>query len=411
LPFHHFRNSPRDLELIELPIKLPIYRIANFRTRKHQLAYVHKNGKPIDYFESGQEDVVVQKIQHEFLYEYAQKGSGESIIAITRVLESEPQTEPLLITVDGVVVNGNRRLSAMREFYGTGQPEYSHFSHVQCLVLPEDATPEDIRLIELRLQAVPQTLLPYEWVNDALLIRDMMTDLKSEDRVAKEMKGLRKASELRLRVLALELGEQYLAWRGTPDDFDELIPREQLFGDMAKYLKDKVGDELEASRLIGFVLGEHRSDFGTRLYEYNMAFSTKTEEVIQSASKMLNIDLSPPKPLPDDEDLEIFLPQPSGDGVVSYKPFITELRNLNKSVQIKDAIKTACDDIRERDAGVAQGLLALRAAQGAARMLAGIDLTKAEPATYAELEAQFAVIRGRVQVLERELAPKKLAKQ
>jgi hypothetical protein len=401
VPFHHFRNAPRELEIIELHIDMPIYRVSNFRTRKTQLAYIHQNSKNDDFFSSGQEDPLVQQIQHGFLFEYAQKGSGDTVIPITSILKSEPQTEPLLITAEGVVVNGNRRLSAMREFFSTNDSAFDSFKHVQCMVLPEDATAEDIRLIELRLQAVPQTLLPYEWVNEALLVRDMVVDLGSEDAVAKEMR--RRPSDLRIKLLALALGEQYLEWRATPDDFEALVPREQLFADMAKALKDKTGDDLEASRLIGFVLGEHRTDFGTRLYDYNIAFGAKTGEVIQSASVVLGIDLSSSTPAGSGEALEIDIPVSTTGNGVSYKPFIERLRECSKSAEIKEVIKTTCDDIRERAAGQTQGQAALRATQGAAKALLGLDLSKADPSTYGEIRGYLTLIRGRLDLLEQEI--------
>ena len=89
-------------------------------------------------------------------------------------LETEEQREPLLITMNGVVVNGNRRLAAMRELFTERPGEFKHFSHVDCAVLPASITPHEMRETEVRLQMRPETKLPYGWIDGSIAIQEMI---------------------------------------------------------------------------------------------------------------------------------------------------------------------------------------------------------------------------------------------
>ena len=162
--FFEYQNKRTDLPVVRLDITTPIYRMANYRTRTAQLKYMHNHRKPADFFQSGQENESAQQAQHEILVVFAKQGRATSIYPIMSELETEEQREPLLITTGGLVVNGNRRLAAMRELFAERPSEFRHFSHVDCAVLPENVTPEEMREIEVRLQMRPETKLPYEWI-------------------------------------------------------------------------------------------------------------------------------------------------------------------------------------------------------------------------------------------------------
>src|SRR6185312_4803295 len=118
----------------------------------HQLA--------ADFFTAGQENQDPQQAQHGLLDRFSKEGTT-SIMPIAKVLEEGRQTLPILISSAGVVVNGNRRLAAMRELYATGEPAYQSFSHVNCMVLPASISEKEIKELEVRLQMQPETKLPY----------------------------------------------------------------------------------------------------------------------------------------------------------------------------------------------------------------------------------------------------------
>ncbi|MFG2665686.1 transcriptional regulator [Streptomyces sp. NPDC048387] len=73
------------------------------------------------------------------------------------------QNEPGLITRDGILVNGNTRVAALREL---GVPS------VRVGVLPESCTWADINAVELSLQLRHDTRRPYSYINRLLTIEE-----------------------------------------------------------------------------------------------------------------------------------------------------------------------------------------------------------------------------------------------
>ena len=72
---------------------------------------------------------------------------------IMKVLHGErKQTEPLLMTPDGIVINGNRRLAAMRELFQIDLSDYKSFQVVQVAILPSDASEIELKCLRLNFR-------------------------------------------------------------------------------------------------------------------------------------------------------------------------------------------------------------------------------------------------------------------
>ena len=167
--FYEYQNSVQQLPVIRVPIELPIYRMANGRTRTEQLKYIRLHQCSATFFSNGQENQDAQQAQHELLDAFSKEGTT-SIMPIAKVLEEGKQTEPILITSSGVVVNGNRRLSAMRELYAAGDSKYSEFTHINCMVLPASASDKEIKEIEVitKIDEKAIFIADYKWQQEAL---------------------------------------------------------------------------------------------------------------------------------------------------------------------------------------------------------------------------------------------------
>ena len=140
----NFRDGTCKTKSVTLPIDLPAYRMASCHAFSMQQAAIAQQSLPNNYFETGQESTEVQQTQHELLTRLAQQGSG-GIASAATVVNEDGRCKPLLITSDGVVVSGNRRLAAMRECrqLADGATD-ERFSHVECAVLPPDTTPDEV---------------------------------------------------------------------------------------------------------------------------------------------------------------------------------------------------------------------------------------------------------------------------
>lgn len=400
--FYEYQNSAQQLPVIRVPIELPIYRMANGRTRTEQLKYIRLHQSAATFFANGQENQDAQQAQHELLDAFSKEGTT-SIMPIAKVLEEGKQTEPILITSSGVVVNGNRRLAAMRELYAAGDSKYAEFTHINCMVLPASASDKEIKEIEVRLQMQPETKLAYTWVNEALTIKDLMQSGFTREEITRDMR--KDMREVMAMLQALGHAEVYLKdWKGQPEDYELVERGKQLFGDMARDLKDKVGEHLEVSRRIGFLIQDNSSSLGTRAYAFNFSFGKKAPDVAEALAGRLGIDLNQPPPTPgeSDEQLEIDIDDESEDS--SYKPLIDVMDDQSRREEVTQELIAVCESMRASEQDQKRGQAALKAVKDANTKLLEVDFSSADSDTYAPIEAQLDSVLLTAQKLKVEIA-------
>ncbi|MGE4396260.1 MAG: hypothetical protein AB7D34_02255 [Sulfurimonas sp.] len=398
--FFEYQNTLNELHLIRIPLSLPIYRMANWRTRTRQQHYIRIEEKSSDFFSSGQENEDAQQAQHEILVEFAKQGKAVSITPIIDVLENDVQKEPLLITYDGVVVNGNRRLAGMRYLYETKNRK--EFEYIECVVLPENATEEEIKDIEIRLQMQPHTELPYEWVIGAMAATEILQN-----------KGMKAVTELMRisstsvtnKVLSLELVNDYLnRWVKDPENYELVEDKEQWFSDLAKIIRKKSSsDEKEAATVIAHLLAENKSLLGGRIYNLNSIVGNLLPDVAGKLAKQKNIKLETVNDDPDSlfgNDLE---------PIFSYQPLVDVVEQIHNSgnkeniiTLVKD-IQTIYEDVKEKDDDKTKGEYAQSKIVQANTALRSVNLTEADPSTYKTIKKQLEQISQQINKLDSEL--------
>lgn len=401
--FHEYQNAAQSLPVVRLPIELLIYRMANGRTRTHQLKYIREHKLAPDFFSAGQENQDAQQAQHDLLDALSKEGTT-SITPIATVLKEGKQTDPLLITSSGVITNGNRRGSAMRELYNTGEAMYQGFSHAVCRVLPAAITDKEIKEIEVRLQMQPETRLPYTWVNETLTIKDLMASGFTDDEIARDMR--KTTAEVAAALSALLHAEIYLKdWRRQPEEYDLVEGAEQHFGDMARLLKNKTGEELEVSRRVAYVIQDNSKQLRDRAYAFNFSFGKKSSEVAEALAVRLGIDLTSP---PADGngsgsgELEIEI-EDETEGA-TYKPLIEVLDDPSRREEIANELISVCESIKSAEQDEKRGQAALKAIKDANTKLLEVDISTAEPGTYGAMNAQLDSVITRATKLKEQLA-------
>jgi hypothetical protein len=398
--FYDFRSARAELKKVRIPQDMLLYRMENFRTFIDQQAYISREQKPHNFFVAGQENESVQQVQHGILGELARRGRADSIVPVIDVLKKEKQREPLLITHRGVVVNGNRRLAAMRELLDENGHLYEEFNHISCLVLPEDATPEDIVEIEAGLQARPETKLDYDWIGDAQLIRKLMSLGRTERQLADRLR--RKPAEIRNLLAALSEANLYLKeWREAEGDYTLVRDSEQFFKDLPGLLHGKDQALADASRVIAWTLHDNRDSLNERLYAFNVAIGKQAAEVVDRLTSQMGV---PTDPGSDDaeDDFAIDIDEGSDDAVVSS---IADLLTSDETKQ--EAVEALIDisrSVLERERGRKTGTAAVKAIGTANARLMEVDLARAEPGTYATIGKQLDQIVHRATVLKSVLA-------
>lgn len=397
LPFHHFRSKTYELPVIRVPIDLPVYRMENFRTYTNQHEHLAKEQLSTDYFSAGQEVESVQQVQHNILAQLAKKGVADSVVPVTKVLEREGQTEPLLVTATGVVVNGNRRLAAMRELGMT---------YVEVMVLPADASADEIVDIEASLQGKPETKLDYDWIGDGQLINRLIGMGRTTKQVSDQLN--RPEKEIKNGRQALIEADLYLKeWAKAEGEYGRISEdAEQLFKDLPRRLENKDASLQHASRVIAWSLYDNREKLGGRLYSFNAAFGNLATDVLERVATTLGVPTTPP-PLDEvntdsgNDDFSIDLED--DDETPSYDALIETLSDESTRSDAVDVLIEASITAIEVAKGQKDSEAALKAVTEANTKLISVDLARASTKTYPAIKKQLLTIENLVKKLQAKL--------
>lgn len=390
-PFYEYQNGRQDLKIIKVPLSLPLYRMANFRTRTAQQAYIRREGKSADFFSAGEENETAQQRQHELLVKFANEGREGSITPIIKVLKTEKQRQPILITSRGVVVNGNRRLAGMRELYAEGgHPE---FSHIRCQVLPSTATNDEIVEVEVRLQMKQRTELDYDWINECIAVRELKECKKSD----KELMALmnKKKAEIYASLNALAEADLYLTeWLNRPGDYEAIEDAEQFFYDMGENVSGKTGEAQEVSRRIAWLLADRRKLLKRRVYDFKPMFGKRSDEVATKMAERFGVELEDDAASPDDdEEFAVDIDATPGP---TLKPLIDLLGDPARRDELGSELVNVCEGIIEIERGNKDRQMPLLMVQTANSKLAEIDMTRAAPDSFDAIAKQLDAIQGHV---------------
>lgn len=398
--FHSFRASKIDLKVVSLPVGLLIYRMENYRTFSGQAEYTSREKKTADYFQTGQENESAQQLQHDILLKLAQKGAS-SVVPILDVLERDGQRESLLITRSGMVVNGNRRLAAMRELFSRNLPTSARFEHIKCMVLPKEITRDDILDIEGTLQAEPETKLAYDWVGDAKLLAAQLKKRGKPEAVAAFLR--RKAPEVKNTLQALAEAELYLKeWAKAEGQYTLVAENgEQLFKDFANEIQGKPSYLQEAARAIAWTLFDKRDRLEGRIYNYNVTFGKKAPDVLDRLAEDLGISIDT-EPAENSGEFEFCVDADATQP--SYQPLISVLREGSRKDEAAERLVEICGQVLESEKEKKSGTAALKAISTANAKLMEVDLGRAAQDTWGAIDRQLDAIIQRAGALKEQLS-------
>ncbi|MBK5932421.1 hypothetical protein C8N32_11562 [Rhodovulum imhoffii] len=394
---YDFRSGSFTPKVISLPIDVPVYRMENCRTFSAQQTEIAREGLAKDFFEKGQELTTAQQAQHEILAKLAKQGT-ESVTPIISVLEKDGQRETILITSTGVVINGNRRLAAMRELKTRKDGAVDErFTNIKCAVLPPDVTRDEIDDIEADLQARPQTKLDYDWIGDARLIRRQVGKGRSTKEVADRLR--RSKPDIENVLQALDEADLYLSeWVKKPGEYDLLQDGQQIFGDLPKAIAKKDVNLQNASRAIAWSIYENRDKISGRVYRLNAAFGKLAPKVLEILDERLELPFNDDEDLVDDDDFAIDI---DDDGISKdYTPIIDALRDADGNDDRIMTLIDACETAIELDKGEKNEEAALKTLAQVNSKVTGIDISAAGTSTLPAILKQIGSIRKNLDKIE-----------
>lgn len=394
---YDFRSDKFTPKVISLPIDVPVYRMENCRTFSAQQTEIAREGLSKEFFEKGQELTTAQQSQHEILARLAKQGT-DSVTPIISVLEKDGQRETILITSTGVVVNGNRRLAAMRELMTRKDGSIDdRFSNIKCAVLPPDVTRDEIDDIEADLQARPQTKLDYDWIGDARLIRRQVGKNRSTKEVADRLR--RSKTDIENVLQALDEADLYLSeWVRKPGEYDLLQDGQQIFADIPKAIAKKDANLQNASRAIAWSLYENRDRISGRVYRFNAAFGKLAPQVLEILEDQLNLPAGGDESQINDDDFTIYI---DNDGLgKNYALIIETLRDQDARDETIATLIEACETAIELDKGQKNEEAALKALAQINSKVMAIDISAAGTPTLQAILKQIASIRKGLDKIE-----------
>ncbi len=295
-----YRGSYRMLPIIDVPIELLIYRVENIRTKNLQKEWLarHKD-LPSNLFskENDTSSIEVQENQHEVLKLVIEK---ENLFKTFEKDNKKEQTDPLICTNDGVVVNGNRRLCTWRELYYRDKIRYAHFQTVSVAVLP-DNDEQGIYDLEISLQVTPDMKAAYTWHAIAADCQEKIEAGMDINEIAK--KQGKKPQEINACIECYRYAEEHLKSIGHPNEWSKVDKQEFAFKQIVNERKkiDNQGDkdlfcEISKALLLTPVKGD-------RLYKKIPTVASKLTMIADKLKDAFSITISDSGNNGDDVDI------------------------------------------------------------------------------------------------------------
>ena len=260
------RQGPRQVCRAPLAQELLLYRVDNGRLLaglQERLAHQPQRLRQLAEQES---EPGTQELLHELLVEKARDPQGPILQELERLAV---QTEPLLVDAEGVVVNGNRRLAAMRWLLVVDAQRYSRFEQPMAAVLPPEVERADLEFIEAALQMAPETKLAYGWLDRRLKLREQREQLGLADAWIVEAYRMDEPEQVERELAELALAEAYLAEVcGTPSRYSAIGDAEALFCGLAGQLTTLPRRLARPWRGLGLLLIDQRAKLDPSLAKH-----------------------------------------------------------------------------------------------------------------------------------------------
>jgi len=198
------QDKMTNISVYRLPLELLFYNVANGRFAAEYLA--KKNELKRELNSENPEDVKeIEKM--------LRNQSPSKTQWLKNNLKDVGQEEPGIITNDGYVINGNRRMSVLTLLV----TEDSKYGYMNVGRLPTNVSESDIYKIELGKQMARDQKLDYGPINELLKIKHGLDSGLNEEQIASTI-GF-SVDEIKEKIDRLELIKEYLEFIGEPNNF------------------------------------------------------------------------------------------------------------------------------------------------------------------------------------------------
>ena len=210
-----------EIPVYRIPLECLYYNIANGRFAKEYLKVKQELKRELN----SEDPSDIKEIEKMLLEQSPPKTNW-----LKNNIKDVGQEEPGIITHDGYVINGNRRMSVLK-LLGL---EDSKFSYMNVGRLPENVSESDVYKIELGKQMARDQKLDYGPMNELLKIEHGIQSGLTPEQIANTI-GYSK-EEIEEKIARLELVKEYLDFIGEPDNYVAAENIHDHFIDLRDYI-------------------------------------------------------------------------------------------------------------------------------------------------------------------------------
>ena len=233
------KGQKKDLHIYLLPTELLFYNIRNGRFAAEYKELVKREGGHLE--PENQDDA--KKIRDLLL-----NLDRNETIKTYEDIKIRGQWNCGIISEDGYLVDGNRRMSILSKLYeDTGQEKWKF---IEVAKLDESIGPEDLWSLEAGIQLGKDEIVRYGPINELLKLKEGVDAGLSLKSIVKTLYGYEDEEEINIKLKRLELIEQYLGFIGSPEKYslvknkhDHFIDLQNVIGQCKKisYDPEKIG--------------------------------------------------------------------------------------------------------------------------------------------------------------------------
>ncbi len=341
--------------IAQLPLEVLVYRFDNGRLSAETEEHAAARGLSLAALRGRSETLELQQFLHDALLAMARDPKGPIYAELERLGQ---QTEPLIALFDGTVVNGNRRLAAMRDLLARDPKRYAGFRSADVAVLPEATEAREVEYVEASLQMAPETKLGYGWIDRRLKLRKQQHVLGLPVDEIKAAYRIEDAAQIDRELAELALAEDYLqTFRCEPMRYSAVADAGELFIGLSEQLSRVAADEEAFWRIAGFAMIDGRDAALQKRLEQLFPFAAPvTREVpgmaqsrlarrfdIEGAVELTNDDTLAPGIV---DDLLAVLSDRQRSGTVA-KTIVAVLEELRLEQSERDAPERMLQKVRE----------------------------------------------------------------
>lgn len=211
------------LDVFPIPLSLLRFNIRNGRFKSELLSKEREFGRELDPNDKD-DDLIIQQLLLAI--------SPKDTKYLKQDLKKYEQRDPGLMTYDGFVIDGNRRMAVIREIFK--ETENSKYGYLNVHVLPKSLTEEDLWDIETESQMARDFKVDYSSSNQLLKIAEGLDLGKSINKIADKFREDPK--KIKTMVKTLDLVNAYLDYIEMPGEYKLVDGKNQHFIDAVNQL-------------------------------------------------------------------------------------------------------------------------------------------------------------------------------